>query len=331
MIFVYMCMFGHAKTSGEKKSEMWVSPGVGGVSGSGWQWLGVSESMWERARVSETEGMWEKEWVRVSAWKSVRRFVCVARTVLVFLQRVRCLLWRPVNSAGGFCMVTKALDGLQGIRCRFRRLLFRCSASWFFVSGTALDALQGVGWTPLQISSQVRGTRNYRIHEPQNNRKVWISKKDKGCKIFEKAFSRPHYDLWLEGLPATTCRSVSARAVAGALSSKNSLGASGKVAPSPCEAPSVIPATRKAAETKGCLNVEKNQRAYTRPLARPQVAFAPLQSTKCCTCHAKATSRAARQGAQPTAGRAPNAAQKHGAKRRGGCLSNTFLSDWVVE
>ena len=99
-----------------------------------------------------------------------------------------------------------------------------------------------------------------------------------------------------------------------------------------CRAPSAAPATQSVAETKG-------RQAVHRPLAEHQVlrlprktyrqsggdqgtpgrTSDPLQSTKCCACHAKATGRAAetkeRQGVHPTPSAAP-ATQKLPAERR---------------
>ena len=113
-----------------------------------------------------------------------------------------------------------------------------------------------------------------------------------------------------------------------------------RVHPTPCRAPSAAPATQKPpAEQRR----PRDARAYIRPLAEHQVlrlprksqrqstgdqgtpgrTSDPLQSTKCCACHAKATGRAAetkgRQGVHPTPCRAPSAApatQKPPAEQR---------------
>ena len=104
------------------------------------------------------------------------------------------------------------------------------------------------------------------------------------------------------------------------------------VHPTPCRAPSAAPAMqRPPAERRR----PRDARAYIRPLAEHQVPHLPrkshwqsggdqrtpgrtsdrLQSTKCCACHAIATSRAAetkgRQGVHPTPCRAPNPNSAH--------------------
>ena len=128
-------------------------------------------------------------------------------------------------------------------------------------------------------------------------------------------------------LQSTKCCACHAKATGRAAETKGRQG----VHPTPCRAPSAAPATQKPAAEHWR---PRDAGAYIRPLAEHQVlrlprkshrqssgdqgtpgrTSDPLQSTKCCACHAKATGRAAetkgRQGVHPTPCGAPSAASE---------------------
>ena len=143
-----------------------------------------------------------------------------------------------------------------------------------------------------------------------------------------------------QGVHLTPCRAPSAAlAMQKPPAERRRPGRQG-VHPTPCRAPSAAPATQKLPAER---RRPRDARAYIRPLAEQQVlrlprksyrqsggdqgtpgsTSDPLQSTKCCACHAKPTGKAAetkgRQGVHPTPCRAASAApatQKLPAERR---------------